>query len=285
MPFDPTEFATQSEDDVFESQEQGVPTVDEFVDGLTTPQPQVAEEVPEDDEAYMNNVRERHEVSSHYIQLLEAPLFGNQTAPARIVEREVRKYVRERLEVLLGIRQDRPQVVQQEPLFSDEETASIKLLLASMRAKGMLAAAAPPPVAPAPPQAVRAASPPPARPAPQVVVRTAPAPIQRTPAVVPTPAVVAAPPAPAVQKPAAPAAQPKKRGPKATTKTVVRAYDGKEVEVHRIQRPSGAVPFPSSDMEMTAATEMAASIQAANSNLGTGAGLDISGLAAMALNR
>src|SRR4051812_13332832 len=66
------------------------------------PAPSAPESEPESDD-YMALVDQRLEVAQYYRLLLGAPLFDKDTLASRIVEREHRAFIRERLEILLSI--------------------------------------------------------------------------------------------------------------------------------------------------------------------------------------
>lgn len=243
------------------------------------PQPQVTEESESDD--YMSLVDQRLEVAQYYRLLLGEPLFDKDTAASRIVEREHRAFIRERLEVLLSIRQEQPAPVPQSQ-FTEQEISALKVMIAKMRERGMVEAAKEtPPPAPSPSRVAPIQAPAPVarqqRPAPQVARRASPV---RAPDA-----------APAIEPPVAPKAQApaqklKKKGPAITvTKTIEDPNNpGQmvEIQVPRIQRPAGAMPFPA---DMSSATNnIANSRQLATSGGAAGtAGGSIGGAALSAV--
>jgi len=236
---------------------------DEFVESLVTPEVQEAAD-EEQSTDYMLDVDQRLEVAGYYRELCRTSLFTQSTPAARIVEREHRKFIRGRLEELLSIRPEAPPVAAPVSQFSDVEVAAIKILIASMRQKGMIPDAPPPVTAPR-----RAPTPPPAAPPVKQPARPAPA-VQRVrQAVTPQAAVTAAPaPRAAQQRPSAPAKKKPGRPPVAVQmeqKKVVMKSDGTKVitTAQRIQRPAGMVPFPDSPEAMTAATHTLSAQQAA----------------------
>jgi hypothetical protein len=222
------------------------------------------------DTEYLGDVDKRLEVATHYRELVKAPLFSGGGNSARIVEREIRKFVRERLEVLLSIREPAQKT---EAQFNDEEVALIRSLLSGHQELSFLVNKVREKDAPArvtaPAAPVKAA-------APAVVRPTqAPAPAVR-PAVKPaaTPKPAAAPkqeakptklaPKPAKAKPA------QKPAPKAPPAPPEDEYievedrrpgqEGKTVRIKRQRRqaPQGAVPMPMGHA-ISQATEAAAS--------------------------
>jgi hypothetical protein len=251
---------------------------------LTTP-PKVEDVV---DLSYMTEVDRRLDVASYYRQLLTDPLFEGGGSSAQVVEREVRQFVTERLQVLLAMKADnRPIATVVKSPFEQAEVLVLKSLVAAAPAvnalsnaftalelkalKELATVALKHKGIVAPPAAQAAAGPRPAlKPkAPPVAVALP------KPAPVPPPAPVA-PPAPAkpavrarrVGRPAAPAPAPQSTAP-SVTKVITRDVDAgpngdggaHTTVVQRIQRPAGMVPFPSTDQAMQAATAVFASIQ------------------------
>jgi hypothetical protein len=212
---------------------------DRLVANLSAP---LEEDAVDDD--YMGEVDKRLEVTTYYRELLRGSLFGVDTEASRVVEKEVRRFVRDRVEILLGIRaDDAPKAPPFVLPFSEQEVEALKLLAARLIAN---------------PSIARPAS----EKKPEPTVRQASAPVTKAP-----PTIVRRPPRPlALPVVTAPAARPdepkSKRGARAQAvkKTVVNPETGKAVEITkpRVQRPAGALPFPS-PQEMEAITAQQAS--------------------------
>ncbi len=260
---------------------------DEIVAELSDDAPALEEDGPPDD-SYLLEVDKRLEVATYYRSLLRNPLFDQVTPASEIVEREHKRFIRERLEVLMSIRPPAPAPVVLKSEFTSEEVTALKVLIGQMRKKGMIAAAEPTPVAVAPapvaPPAPRRTANPAPRPAPTV----APA---RTPTPVPAPA--ATPPAQPASRPAAPKTKPVKPTakkveagglPPLTKKIIVQNPDDpeetREITVQRRQRPAGALPFPASNQAMSAATHMSAMTQAGAAGAATMGRTSIAAVAA-----
>jgi hypothetical protein len=206
-----------------------------------------SESEDEVDDSYLNDVDRRLEVAQYYRELLRSPLFDLQNQSASIVEREIRAFVKERLETLLSIRDAKPAPAQ----FSEEEAKVLRVLIDKvLRTPGAM----PPQDHPAPP--------------PLPMVRKAPAPPENRSA---TPALF---PPRLTPRPVSSRLEEKKRGrkPKAPVETIatsikktVMGNDGKahEIEVPRIQRPAGAIPFPTNMEAATAAASIAGTQAAA----------------------
>jgi hypothetical protein len=78
------------------------------------------------------DVDRRLEVADHYRAILNHEFFDDTESPAaQIVDREIRAFVRERLEVLLGLRIPREPVEAVNP-FSDEEIKALKAIAAKV---------------------------------------------------------------------------------------------------------------------------------------------------------
>ncbi len=199
----------------------------------------------EDDQSYMSEVDKRLEITTYYRELLRGSLFDQATEASQIVEREVRNFVRRRLETLLGIRPE--EVVPQKPAavelpFSKEQITALQLFANRLITRDeepkkpevrKITAPEPKPA----PLLRKAAQPPKAE--PQAAIKQAR-----------EEAVRKAPPAPPPEAPAkAPAAatKPQKGGKKALAQTKEVVNDeGKTVTITnpRIQRPAGQAPFP-----------------------------------------
>lgn len=255
--FDESEFGEAEADSGTEESALTEQAADAYVDGLTGDAEEEAAGLESDD--YMGEVDRRLEVASYYRTLLRASLFTAATPSSRVVEREVRAFVKERLEILLSIRSEVKapvQVVQRD--FDDAEVAALKMvaarLIGKVSAAPQVAPAASPPaqvapaVAPVPPPSAPAtpkASPPPAAPK----ARTAPAPKTE----VSTPR---RPPGRPRRTPAPP--QPSASHVPPTTQTVINAETGREVVVPKVQRPAGMVPFNTGPGGQEMISEMAA---------------------------
>ncbi len=197
-----------------------------------------SEEQVEDEEPteYMGEVDDRLEIATYYRSLLRNPLFNENTRAAKIVEREHRAFIRERLEILLSIREASTVQPAVSP-FTSEEVEGLKILIGQMRKKGMLTT---PGTAPTPtPQPVPQAVTPPVRTAPQ------PAPVRRAPTQAPQRQA-----APTPKAPVKPARQLRRRSeappPVVRTEIVTNPNTGKTFErkIQQAQKPAGALPFP-----------------------------------------
>ncbi|MBA3354286.1 MAG: hypothetical protein H0U23_17985 [Blastocatellia bacterium] len=235
-------------------------------------------EIVDDDESedYMGEVDKRLEVTSYYRELLRGSLFEANSEAARIVEKEVKKYVRERVEILLGIKTVTEKVTAPAPLpFDEQEVTALKMLASKLIGNPALASER----KPQEPVLRQVAAPKPA-PAPVIARRptpAAPAPVEKkAKASEPKASAPAAPVAPVVAAPKAPPAepeQPTKKGRVAgsISKTVVNPETGTEVEitVPKIQRPRGALPFPSAQqMSLITAQQANQSVMNAQSSPG-----------------
>lgn len=199
----------------------------------------------EDDTEYMADVDQRLEVATYFRTLLRQSLFSDASSAARIVERKVRVFVKEQLEILLSLRPEAAPAAVVVPQFDEAEVAALKMVAARLIKKPDLAPPAPTvkpvavPPAPRVPTVV-----------PAVVTRRPAAPLAAVPA---APAVRSAAPAPSQavkptrgrpRGPAKPAA-----GPKLEEVRLIAHPDDPSVMVEtrhkRIQRPAGAIPFPS----------------------------------------
>lgn len=97
------------------------------------------DELPEEelnDDAYLDEVESRLEVATYFRLLLNDSLFKNGTKAAKIVEKEVKTFVKERLALLLNIKRD---PVIQHTDFSVEEVAILKMFISELRKKPSLA--------------------------------------------------------------------------------------------------------------------------------------------------
>jgi hypothetical protein len=109
------------------------------------------EESSEDDfDERMSEVERRLEVAQYYRLLLNDSLFSTSTPAAKVVEAEIRAFIRERLEDLVGIRT--PKVVKSSD-FSDEEMTVLKQFTARVLKNSKL-------LEPNPEPTVKKASPP-----------------------------------------------------------------------------------------------------------------------------
>jgi len=129
-------------------------------------------------------VERRFEVAMYYRTLLKDPLFNEATEASRVVENEVRAFIRNRLEELMGIKAPTPVAVQKSP-FDAEEILALKAVAKRLvkkpdliDAKPALRKAQPPPPAPvrAPPTVAARRSPIPGSKPPAAPVKQAPKP-------------------------------------------------------------------------------------------------------------
>jgi translation initiation factor IF-2 len=202
----------------------------------------------------MSNVDQRLEVATYFRQLLRQSLFSDASTAARTVERKVRVFVKEQLEILLSLRPEVAPVAVVVPQFDEAEVAALKMVAARLIKKPDLAPAVPTvksvatPLAPRVPTVVpavvvrRPVAPPAVAPAAPTVRPAAPA---------PTPA-----PKPARGRPRGPA-KPTGKAPVLEEVRLIPHPDNPSVMVEtrhqRIQRPKGALPFPSDNVAMEAA--------------------------------
>lgn len=241
--------------------------------GTSQPQqaPQTAEEALDSTQSeYMDQVEERLDVAAHYRILLSHPMFDNNTKAANIVSFEVQGFLRQRLGELLGIGGPA-----KKETFTPAQVESLRLLgdlpaghVTALRlVASRLTGEAPPPREAPTTRPAPAPSAPATRPAP------APAGPRRTaPAKAPAGPVAAQPArAPDIAPPRGPGRPPgAKNRPKAGEAPMVQAIrkhpDGTEeplfdkdgnprmVRLARVQRPSGAMPFPN-EAQMSGVTE------------------------------
>lgn len=118
------------------------------------PQSDVFEDEEEDTQQLMQDANLRLEQGRLYQMILQNDIFGETNADPRAirnVQREIRRFVRERMETMLGIRQEqvKEQTIVSSP-FNDMEVTVLKML-ASRASKG--ATENPAPVQQQPPQA------------------------------------------------------------------------------------------------------------------------------------
>lgn len=158
MPFsfsdDPSQFA-----DSEEAAEQVVQQLE-----------QQEQEAAFDDQ--LSEVEQRLEIASYYRLLLNDHLFGDMTPAAVEVEKEVRGFIRNRLEVLLGIKQE---TAPAKDVFTEAEVSALKTVASKILRKPELAE--PVKAAPPPAPSLRQVAAPAAK-APPALKKTAPAPKQ-----------------------------------------------------------------------------------------------------------
>ncbi len=104
------------------------------------PPPAVEEVVEEfaEEQNTINDAQTRMAMASYYNALLGDPLFGDDDSyEAQAVEHEIRSFAKERLEIFLGMRQEK--VLQQAPVsnFSPDEEKMLAWLLDPMRFKAL----------------------------------------------------------------------------------------------------------------------------------------------------
>lgn len=232
--------------------------------------PTIDEALRQTGDTYMEEVVKRLEIASLYRMLLTDSIFSDNTEAARIVGFELQAWARERLAVLIGMRDEarRPSQLSDEELetlklfaaLSREQFTAIRIFADKLLSSGMLAGAQPAPMpTPVKRQAAEVRPAPPApKPAQGLVRRQAPASI--TPAQAPQPAPTATAPAPAE----APVA----RKPM-IIEDVVTVPDGRvgHIRRQRLQRPAGAVPMPTgAALERTIAIQATAAAGALDSS-------------------
>ncbi len=89
----------------------------------------VAQQAEEDYSAVMTQVDRRMKVANYFRMVLDNDLFPDGTPEAHLAETRIRKFVREELEVLLGMRNQRPETPVAEQQFTDEEVALLRELI------------------------------------------------------------------------------------------------------------------------------------------------------------
>jgi hypothetical protein len=287
MPYDfdsdeDVEYTPRVSEDEFDTGDEGQVGAEAVVASLTQP---VAEK-PRDRDPMSEAVR-RIELAGYYRELINAPLFEQSDQNAIQVEQEIRSFVEERMQVLLGLKVDsRPLAPVVKPQFSEEEVASLKVLAkfsaSDLRILKMLISSASrrigalsgdsktesPLAGTAVPPTVRKRPVPPGTPAPAAKQPSAPVPIQPRPAA----PMAAAPTArPTVRRPGARTAPVRRAAGEPTPpppqmeekRTVVNPNTGKVVEItnRRVQRPVGAVPFPTDRRQFEAMSHGTAAAQ------------------------
>lgn len=213
------------------------------------PGPKDQPQESDDDDSYMDEVDKRLEITNYYRELLRGSLFGQNTEAAQTVEREVRRFVRQRIEILLGIRPAAEKQAAVAPFpFSDSEVMALRMF-----AERLLATPAAVKAEPATPE-LRKASAPPMKQAPSLNRRAAPFPPSQLAAV-------------AKKKPEPPKAAAKTdnaAAPLEIEKQVAHPETGEMVKIktQRVQRPAGQLPFPttSAEMEMLTAQQSQQSV-------------------------
>lgn len=77
--------------------------------------------------------------ADHYRAIVKNKFFADESTPAaQLVDREMRAFVKNRLEVLLGLRQEREEPVAHVSEFSPEEVSALKALAAKVMGKPQL---------------------------------------------------------------------------------------------------------------------------------------------------
>lgn len=99
------------------------------------------EESPAEEEVFEENpeladVDLRLETADYYRAILKQDFFDAESQAAQIVDAEIRAFIRERLEILLGLRSPRAQDVQQ---FEEAEVQALKIVAAKVLGKPALA--------------------------------------------------------------------------------------------------------------------------------------------------
>lgn len=199
--FDETEFADQNEaaSDVIASLEE-------------SPAPEVQD--AEDPE--LADVDLRLQVADYYRAILKHEFFDTDTVAAERVDREIRTFIRERLEVLLGLR-DPSEPTAAPTLFDDDEVTALKALAAKVLQRPALVQGSAAPV--------KKMAPPAPTPKPQVKQKAKPQP-RKIPAPATAPSTK-----PKVKPPTAPAKptpKPTASKPAGDAQTYI-SHDGKHV--------------------------------------------------------
>ena len=180
--FDDSEFAEQPENE--ESQQDAADAALESLEQS----PAAVEEDPA-----LQDVDLRLEIADYYRAILKHPFFDTSVAAAKLVDSEIRGFIRERLEVLLGLRSPREST---EPVFqfTEEEAKALKIIAAKVNGKPSLVTGGPSVNKMPTPTAKKPTTP---------VVRPKPA-VRKIPAPPPAPSTKPAPKPAVAKKPEAP---------------------------------------------------------------------------------
>jgi hypothetical protein len=144
-----------------------------------------------EDLSYMDQIDKRLEVTSFYRVLMQGNLFDQVTEASQIVEKDIKKYIRKKLEVLVGISRSEPTPAAVVLPFSEEQVTALKMLADKLLVAGKVTQQEP--SEPSVRQAVAPAPPP----APSIRKRQTPkAPVAAAKPVLPAAAVPKAPAAP-----------------------------------------------------------------------------------------
>lgn len=141
MPFNFEEFENTDEqaEDPYQDQYQEVYQEDAVLEELEQnyqPKP-------------VSEVEKRLQLASYYQILLNDSLFTDNSPAARMVEREIREFIQQRLEVLVGLKSEGAKV-SEGSVFSESEVTALKVLAAKVIGKpALLEAKKPEPVKPA----------------------------------------------------------------------------------------------------------------------------------------
>jgi hypothetical protein len=255
-----------------QQQVQNDQAASDLIQEVMQPQQTAEEAIQVSADTYMDDIDKRLAVAACYRTVLDGSMFNDpMTEAAAIVDFEIKAGVRERLGILLGFSPDKVtksanqlsdaevDLVRRLGEFSREQIIALKLLADKMVQASNIQA---PPEEPKQEQAP--AKPIPASPvlkarrapaAPSLAVRQAP------PSAAPMPAATIPQPqaAPTRRGPGRPPGSPNKPKPKVTqTRVIEDPINGgtREIEVARIQRPTGMLPFPSVQaMEQLTATQ------------------------------
>lgn len=173
-------FDTEEPVEVPPQMQQEEPPIPGYVEEpVTTAQLEANEE--EEYASIMAQVDRRMKVANYYRMILEHEFFPDNNVESNTAQNRIRKFVREELEVLLGMKAAKAAVVSIGPAasqFSDDEVAVLRELIARLKKPTPAApqfkpmAAAPAPVAPAVNKVVQSlAAAAPKKPAPAVQVK------------------------------------------------------------------------------------------------------------------
>jgi outer membrane biosynthesis protein TonB len=102
-----------------------------------------AEEVESSEDPELMDVDLRLETADYYRAILKHEFFETESQAAQIVDREIRTFIRERLEVLLGLRAPRQSEQVIELPFEEDEIQALKLLASKVLKKPTLVNEAP----------------------------------------------------------------------------------------------------------------------------------------------
>lgn len=146
---------------------------DEFVQGVTESRYEESPDLIEEDEQ-LSEVERRLEIASFYRLLLNDRLFESENPAAHAVEKEIRTYIRARLEVLVGMRSEASVQTPSANPFSAEETVILKSIAAKLQKKPSILESVAKPKPPPPPAVRKVKDPEKEKPKPEGIKQTKP---------------------------------------------------------------------------------------------------------------